>query len=185
MALDVRPLALPEVLELRPRRFYDERGFLSEVWNSAAMSDAGLHFDFVQDTVSRSTKRGILRGLHLQVAPGAQDKLVRVSRGAIFDVAVDVRRSSPTFGKWVGHVISEEEWNQVLIPKGFAHGFLTLQDDTEVHYKSTDFYRPDLERVIRFDDPDLGISWPMPPDQIRLSSKDRDAPRLSAVNTGP
>ena len=182
--LEVRPLALAGVLEIRPPRFYDERGFVSEVWNARTMSEAGLDFTFVQDIVSRSMMRGVLRGLHLQVKPAAQDKLVRVPRGSIFDVAVDARRASPTFGRWVGHVVSEREWNLVLIPKGFAHGFLTLEDDTEVQYKSTAPYSPGHERVIRFDDPDIGIDWPMSRDDIHLSPKDRDAFPLGAVDTG-
>jgi len=182
--LDVRPLELEGVVEIRPLRFRDDRGFFSEVWNGSAMEQAGLKLQFVQDNYTHSTARGVLRGLHFQANPQAQDKLVWVSRGSIFDVAVDVRRSSATFGKWVGRILSASQWNQLLIPKGFAHGYVTLEDDTEVQYKVTAFYHPELERAIRFDDPDIGISWPISHDEVQLSARDRHAPLLSAVDTG-
>ena len=182
--LDVRPLKLGGVVELRPRKYGDDRGFFSETWNKAAMAEAGLDHLFVQDNHSYSAARGVLRGLHFQLPPGAQDKLVRVSRGAIYDVVVDIRQGSATYGKWDGLIVSAELWNQVLIPKGFAHGFVTIEDDTEVQYKVTSPYRPDLERSIRFDDPEIGIDWPVAASEVQLSAKDRDAPFLRDVETG-
>lgn len=182
--LDVRPLRLDGVFEIRPSRIQDSRGFFSEVWNAEHMAEAGFAIDFVQDNHSHSAAKGVLRGLHFQLPPAAQDKLVRASRGSVFDVAVDIRRGSATFGQWVGAIISAELWNQMLIPPGFAHGFLTLEDQTEVQYKVSAPYRPELDRAIRFDDPDIGVEWPMSADQILLSDKDRNAPLLSAVETG-
>jgi dTDP-4-dehydrorhamnose 3,5-epimerase len=180
--LETRRLDIDGVVEIRPRRFSDERGFFSEVWREDRLADAGIEAHFVQDNHSFSTTRGVLRGLHFQVPPAAQDKLVRVSRGAIFDVAVDIRRSSPTFGRWVGAVISAAEWNQLFVPKGFAHGFVTLEDDTEVLYKCSAPYAPEYERTVRFDDPAIGIEWPV--DGVILSDKDRSAPLLDSVDTG-
>ena len=182
--LDVRPLGLKEVVEIRPRKFGDDRGFFSETWNGEAMAQAGLDLGFVQDNHSYSSSRGVLRGLHFQLPPAAQDKLVRVSRGAIFDVAVDIRKGSPSFGRWVGLLVSAELWNQILVPKGFAHGFVTLEDHTEVQYKVTAPYSADLDRGIRFDDPALGIDWPIAAPEFQLSDKDRDAPLLADVETG-
>lgn len=182
--LDVRPLALDGLLEIRPARFADSRGFFSEVWNAEKLAEAGVELAFVQDNHSYSAAKGVLRGLHFQLPPSAQDKLVRVSRGAIFDVAVDIRRGSPTYGRWEGLVISAELWNQLLVPKGFAHGFVTLEEHTEVQYKVTAPYRADLDRSIRYDDPDIGIDWPLPAEQLELSPKDGSAPFLSAVDTG-
>ncbi len=181
--LDVRPLALDGVVEIRPTKFGDPRGFFSEVWNRELMAEAGLDIAFVQDNHSYSAAKGVLRGLHFQIAPAAQYKLVRVSRGSIFDVAVDIRRSSPTFGQWIGAVISAELWNQLLVPPGFAHGFVTLEDHCEVQYKVSAPYRPELERAIRFDDPAIGIDWPIASDQLLLSEKDRSAPLLAAIGT--
>ncbi len=182
--LDVRSLALDGVKEIRPPRFADERGFFSEVWNAADWKDAGIDLDFVQDNHSLSARRGVLRGLHFQTPPAAQDKLIRATRGSIFDVAVDIRTGSPTFGKWVGTRLSASEWNQLLIPKGFAHGFVTLEPDSEVQYKVTAPYSRDHERAIRFDDPAIGIDWPIPHDALILSERDRAAPSLSATETG-
>jgi dTDP-4-dehydrorhamnose 3,5-epimerase len=182
--LDLRRLELDGLVEIRPPRFGDERGFFSEVWSSERMAEAGLGLDIVQDNHSYSAARGVLRGLHFQIPPAAQDKLVRVSRGAIFDVAVDIRRGSATFGRWAALIISAELWNQILVPKGFAHGFVTLEPDTEVQYKVTAPYRPDLDRVVRFDDPAIGIEWPIPAGELLLSAKDRDAPLLADVATG-
>jgi len=182
--LDVRPLRLDGVFEIRPSRIEDSRGFFSEVWNAEHMAQAGFDVDFVQDNHSRSAARGVLRGLHFQVPPAAQHKLIRVSRGSVFDVAVDIRRGSATFGQWVGATLSADAWNQMLIPPGFAHGFLTLEEDSEVQYKVSAPYRPELDRAIRFDDPDIGIVWPLAGAEIQLSDKDRNAPFLSAVETG-
>ena len=178
--LEVRETTLAGVKEIRPARFGDSRGFFSETWNREAMAGAGLRFDFVQDNHSMSADRGVVRGLHFQIPPAAQDKLVRVSRGAIFDVAVDLRQKSPTFGHWVGIVLSAAEWNQLLIPAGFAHGFKTLEENCEVQYKVTAAYAPELERSIRWDDPAIGIDWPAVGGPI-LSEKDAAAPLLADI----
>jgi dTDP-4-dehydrorhamnose 3,5-epimerase len=179
--LDVRPLALDGAYEIRPARLGDERGFFSETWSGTAMAAAGLPLDFVQDNHSFSAARGVLRGLHYQLPPAAQDKLLRVTRGSIYDVAVDIRRGSPTFGRWIGLVVSAELWNQVLIPKGFAHGFVTLEENSEVQYKVTAGYAREQDRAIRFDDPAIGIEWPIEAGQLTLSDKDRAAPSLAAA----
>ena len=181
--IEVVPTALEGVVEIRPRRFSDERGFFSETWNRQTMAEAGFDHDFVQDNHSLSVARGVLRGLHFQVPPAAQVKLVRVSRGAIFDVAVDIRKSSPTFGKWIGVKLSADAWNQLLIPQGFAHGFMTLEERTEVQYKVSCAYEPAAERTIRWDDPDIAIDWPAR-DGLTLSDKDRAAASLADVETG-
>ena len=182
--IDVRRLGIDGVLEIRPARFGDERGFFSETWNAKDMAHAGVACDFVQDNHSYSASSGVLRGLHYQLPPAAQDKLLRVSRGSIFDVAVDVRRGSATFGKWVGLTVSAELWNQVFIPKGFAHGFVTLEQHTEVQYKVSAPYDPALERSIRFDDPEIAIDWPLSGDRMILSAKDQDAPLLADADLG-
>jgi dTDP-4-dehydrorhamnose 3,5-epimerase len=179
--LEVRELGLEGVLEITPRRYSDDRGFFSETYNAEAFAAAGIDLVFVQDNHSFSAAKGVLRGLHYQLPPRAQDKLVRVVRGAILDVAVDIRRGSPDFGKWVALEVSAEKWNQILVPKGFAHGFLTLCENTEVIYKVTDIYSPDHDRSIRFDDPEIGIEWPLPASALVLSEKDRNAPLLRAV----
>jgi len=182
--LEVRRLELDGLLEIRPKRFADERGFFSEVWREDQMAEAGIATRFVQDNHSYSTSRGVLRGLHFQTPPAAQDKLVRVSHGAIFDVAVDIRSGSPTFGQWAGLVISAAEWNQLFVPRGFAHGFVTLEEGTEVHYKVSAPYSPEHERSVRFDDPAIGIDWPVDAGALILSDKDRSAPTLAEVETG-
>lgn len=176
--IQIKRLSIPDVLEITPPRFGDHRGFFSEVWNAAALADLGVSVDFVQDNHSCSSAAGVLRGLHYQVGPSAQDKLVRVVRGSIFDVAVDIRRGSDSFGRWVGLEVSAEKWNQIFVPKGFAHGFVTLEPGTEVIYKVSAPYAPDQERSIRYDDPQIGIEWPMAADTLTLSEKDRDAPLL-------
>lgn len=176
---EIRPLELPEVFEIRTTRHGDDRGFFSEVWNKASWAEAGILVDFVQDNHSYSANAGVLRGLHYQLPPLAQDKIVRVSRGSIFDVAVDVRRSSPTFGQWVGRILSAEEWNQLLVPKGFAHGFLTLEPNTEVQYKVSAPYSASNERAVRYNDPALGINWPDIGMPFKLSAKDEIAPSLA------
>jgi dTDP-4-dehydrorhamnose 3,5-epimerase len=177
--LDVRPTSLPDVVEIRPVRHGDARGFFSEFWNQERFAEAGFDYQWVQDNHSMSAARGVLRGLHYQLPPAAQDKLVRVTRGSIFDVAVDIRRGSPTFGRWTGLVLSSELWNQVLVPAGFAHGFVTLEENVEVQYKVTAPYRPELDRAIRFDDPAIGIEWPIGPAAVQLSAKDQAAPLLA------
>ncbi len=176
--IEVLRTALDGVVEIIPRRFSDERGFFSEVWNAEELAKHGMSLAFCQDNHSLSRQRGVLRGLHYQAPPFAQDKLVRVVRGAVFDVAVDIRKGSPTFGRWVGVELSAERWNQVLVPKGFAHGFVTLEPDTEVLYKVTAPYSREHDRAIRFDDPEIGIAWPVTPSELILSDKDRSAPRF-------
>ncbi|WP_336511964.1 dTDP-4-dehydrorhamnose 3,5-epimerase [Sphingomonas arenae] len=181
--LEVRDLGLG-VREIRPRRFADERGFFSEVWNAETWREAGLELQFVQDNHSLSRARGVLRGLHFQSPPFAQEKLVRVTRGSVFDVAVDIRSGSPTFGQWVSVVLSAEAWNQVLVPAGFAHGFLTLEPDTEVQYKVTAPYSAAHDRAIRWNDPAIGIEWPLEEAELTLSAKDQAAPLLAQADTG-
>jgi dTDP-4-dehydrorhamnose 3,5-epimerase len=182
--LEIHRLPLDGLIELRPGRIEDDRGFFSEVWNAPVWREAGINVPFVQDNHSFSRNRGVLRGMHFQAPPAAQEKLVRVSRGSIFDVAVDVRRSSSTCGHWEGIVLSADEWNQLFIPKGFAHGFVTLEDDTEVIYKVSAAYAPALERTVRFDDPEVGIKWPIDLNGVILSDKDRAALLLSQIDTG-
>lgn len=181
---EVRHLGLDGVYEITPTKFGDERGFFSETWNAEKLARAGIVVDFVQDNHSFSRPRGVLRGLHFQMPPFAQDKLVRVLRGSVFDVAVDIRKGSPTFGKWVGVTLSDKAWNQILVPKGFAHGFVTLEPDTEVVYKVSAPYSQPHDRSIRFDDPDIAIDWPVPVAELTLSGKDAAAPNLNALETG-
>ncbi len=182
--VEIRLLALDGLLEIRPRRFADDRGFFSETWNAVAWRESGIEVDFVQDNHSLSRARGTLRGLHFQASPAAQAKLVRVTRGSAFDVAVDLRPTSPTYRQWAGVTLSAAEWNQLLIPEGFAHGFLTLEPDTEVQYKASAVYSPAHDRAIRFDDPAIDIAWPIPADDLILSDRDRAAPLLADVETG-
>jgi dTDP-4-dehydrorhamnose 3,5-epimerase len=177
--MQVRPLGLDGVFEITPRKFGDDRGFFSETYNAKSFAKAGIEVSFVQDNHSYSAARGVVRGLHYQLLPFAQDKLVRVMQGAILDVAVDIRKSSPTFGQWIAVEVSAEKWNQILVPKGFAHGFITLEENTEVIYKVTDYYSPEHDRSIRFDDPEIGIDWPIPSTGIQLSDKDQKAPLLA------
>ena len=177
-------LAIPGLVEVLPDRHGDSRGFFSEVYNKEAWATGGIRADFVQDNHSLSREVGTLRGLHLQTPPMAQAKLVRVSRGRVFDVAVDVRAGSPTFKKWVGIELSAEKGNQLYIPGGFAHGFLTLEPDTEFLYKVSAPYSRPHDRSIRYDDPDIGIDWPADINTGTLSPKDRDAALLSATETG-
>ncbi len=174
--MQIRSLGLDGVFEISPRKFGDDRGFFSETYNAKSFAEAGIDLTFVQDNHSYSAAKGVVRGLHYQLPPFAQDKLVRVIRGAILDVAVDIRKSSPTFGKWVALEVSAEKWNQILVPKGFAHGFMTLVENTEVIYKVTDYYSPEHDRSIRFDDPAIGIDWPLPSSGVQLSDKDQKAP---------
>jgi dTDP-4-dehydrorhamnose 3,5-epimerase len=171
--VEVRPLELPGVFEILPRKFGDDRGFFSETWNKAVLAQAGLDLDFVQDNHSYSAAIGVLRGLHLQLGSHAQDKLVRVTKGAVWDVAVDMRPDSPTLGRWLSLEVSAAKWNQILVPKGFLHGFVTIEPDTEVIYKVTAPYAPDWERTVNYNDPALGIPWPLPPEGPQLSPKDK------------
>ena len=178
--LDCERCEIPEVLLLTPKRFGDARGFFSETWNARTFADAtGVEADFVQDNHSLSGEAGVIRGLHFQSPPHEQGKLVRVTRGAILDVAVDIRTGSPTFGKHVARTLSAENWQQLWVPPGFAHGFCTLQADTEVQYKVTGLYAPDHDHGLAFDDPALGIDWPVAADKAVLSDKDRRHPALA------
>ena len=179
--MEVVETAIPAVKVITPKRFGDHRGFFSETYSKRTMADAGVYLDFVQDNHSLSAEQGTLRGLHYQIAPMAQDKLVRVAHGAILDVAVDLRKGSTTFGQHVSEVISAENWKQVLVPIGFAHGYVTLEPDTEVLYKTTDFYSVEHERGILWNDPDLAIDWTIGKGQVILSEKDRALPPLSQV----
>lgn len=173
--MQVTKLAIPDVLVLEPAKFGDRRGFFSETYNSRKFAEAGVELNFVQDNHSYSADKGVLRGLHFQIPPYAQAKLVRVVRGAIFDVAVDIREGSPHFGKWCAATITAKDWNQIFIPAGFAHGFLTLEPDTEVLYKVSELYSPEHERSIHFSDPDLAIEWPLNGIVPLLSDKDLKA----------
>ncbi|MGX1740383.1 dTDP-4-dehydrorhamnose 3,5-epimerase [Bosea sp. NPDC055353] len=179
--LSVEDTAIPAVKIVTPRKFGDHRGFFSETWSHKAFAEAGLDLDFVQDNQSLSAPVGTLRGLHFQSPPFAQDKLVRVTRGRILDVAVDIRASSPTFGKHVAVELSAENWKQLLVPIGFAHGFVTLEPDTEVLYKVTAPYAPANDHGLAFDDPALGIDWRLPLSGLTLSDKDRKHPRLAEM----
>ena len=181
--MDVQPTEIADVKVLVPVRHGDHRGFFSEVYNRKRLEEAGISIDFVQDNHSRSAERGTVRGLHFQVPPFAQAKLVRVVRGAVFDVAVDLRRGSPTLGRHVSVTLSAEEGNQMLIPVGFAHGLMTLEADTEVVYKVSDHYAPDHDRGILWNDPALGIAWPIPAAEAVLSDKDRAQPLLADFET--
>ena len=180
--MDVQALEIPDVKLLTPRKFGDERGFFSEVYNVKTLADAaGITETFVQDNHAYSAERGVLRGLHFQLPPMAQDKLIRVTRGAIFDVAVDIRRNSPTFGKHVSAVISASNWTQIWVPKGFAHGYCTLEPDTEVLYKTTALYAPEFDRGLAWNDPALAIAWPIDVASVILSAKDKAQPKLAEL----
>lgn len=175
---------LEGVVEIVPPKFGDERGFFSETHNKSALKEAGIDLDFCQDNHSFSAPAGTLRGLHYQLPPFAQDKLVRVTRGSVLDVAVDIRKGSPTFGHWAGVILSVQKWNQLLVPKGFAHGFVTLEPDTEFLYKVTNYYSRDHDRNIRFDDPAIGIDWAGDKSGFTLSTKDLAAPMLADAEIG-
>jgi dTDP-4-dehydrorhamnose 3,5-epimerase len=174
--MEIRPTAIPEVKLLAPRRFADHRGYLCETWSAPRMAAAGLDLAFVQDNESFSARAGTVRGLHYQAPPFAQAKLVRVAQGAIRDVAVDVRRGSPTFGRWVAEELSAENGLQLLVPRGFLHGFVTLADDTLVLYKCDNPFDPASDAGVLWSDPDLAIDWGLPEDAAVLSDKDRGQP---------
>jgi dTDP-4-dehydrorhamnose 3,5-epimerase len=180
--MNVVPTELPGVVILEPRVFRDDRGYFYETWSRERYAAAGLPETFVQDNLSYST-RGVVRGLHYQ-HPGGQGKLVSVLRGAVYDVAVDIRRGSPTFGRWVGVELSAENGRQLYIPEGFAHGFAVMGDEALFSYKCTAPYNPAGEGSVLWDDPDLGIAWPVGSSEARLSGKDAAAPRLRDVAPG-
>lgn len=174
--MQIEQTPLSGVLILTPRRFGDARGWFSEVWNAQTYAANGITTSFVQDNHSYSRDVGTVRGLHYQRPPHAQTKLVRCGRGSVFDVAVDVRKGSPTYGKWFGAELSAENGRQLLIPAGFLHGFVTREPDTEILYKCSDVYAPDCDGAVRFDDPDIGIDWGIEPSSAILSDKDKAAP---------
>jgi dTDP-4-dehydrorhamnose 3,5-epimerase len=176
---------LAGVLKIDPARFGDERGFFSEVYNRAAFRQVGVTCDFVQDNHSLSRERGTVRGLHFQSAPLAQVKLVRVLRGAIYDVAVDIRRASPTYGNHFGVILSAENGSQLFVPAGFAHGFCTLEPDTEILYKVDAPYSREHERGVRWNDPRLGISWPVKERAAMLNERDKALPLLDDLGDHP
>ena len=176
--MQVTALAIPDVKLIVPKRFEDRRGFFVETYNKLRLAEAGIDLEFVQDNHSLSRETGVLRGLHFQVAPHAQAKLVRVVRGSIHDVAVDIRAGSPTYGEHVGETLSAENGAMLLVPVGFAHGFVTCEPDTEVIYKVTDYYAPDCERGIAYDDRALAIDWRLAGRAPIVSDKDRSQPHL-------
>lgn len=180
--MKVTQTKLPGVLLLAPARFGDDRGFFSESWSRKTLAAHGITLDFVQDNHSFSAQKGTVRGLHFQSPPHAQAKLVRCGRGRLFDVAVDIRRGSPTFGHWVGYELSFQNGLQLLIPEGFLHGFVTREPDTEIVYKCSDYYAPDCDGAVRFDDPDLGIAWDLKGEAI-LSEKDARAPLMAVFDS--
>ncbi|WP_430450480.1 dTDP-4-dehydrorhamnose 3,5-epimerase [Rhodophyticola sp.] len=175
--------ALPGVVLITPPRFGDHRGFFSESYSRAKLAQAGIDIDFVQDNHSLSSTVGTVRGLHFQAPPHAQDKLVRCGRGALFDVAVDIRRGSPTYGQWVGYELSFENGRQLLVPAGFAHGFMTLQPDTEIVYKCSDYYAPETEGALLWNDADIGIDWPLEDIDAVISDKDAAAPGIAGFDS--
>jgi len=177
----IKSLSIEDIVLITPDIYRDERGFFSETFNLKRLKKNGISANFVQDNHSLSAQMGVVRGLHFQSLPHAQDKLVRVTRGSIFDVAVDIRKGSPTFGKHVAITLSADNWQQIWIPKGFAHGFCTLEPDTEVLYKVTDYYDPRCDRGLAWDDPELGIAWPVEITTAILSKKDRSQPPLSEL----
>jgi dTDP-4-dehydrorhamnose 3,5-epimerase len=168
---------------LTPDKFDDSRGFFSEVYKQRMVVDLIGNIHFVQDNHSLSVQQGTIRGLHFQIPPSAQGKLIRVVRGAIFDVAVDIRRSSPSYGRYVSAILSAENWSQLWIPIGFAHGFCTIEPNTEVIYKVTGYYNKDDERGLAWNDPDLAIDWPVKPADTNMSDRDSIFPRLSEIPT--
>lgn len=177
--MEVIATDIPGVLLLKPRYFHDARGYFVETYNLRAAHVAGLTAEFVQDNQAFSHKRGTVRALHFQVPPHAQAKLVRVLRGSIYDVAVDLRAGSPTYGRWTAATLTAEHGEQVFVPRGFAHGYCTLEPDTEVAYKVDEFYAPDCERGLIWNDPTLAIDWPVAAAEAVLSDKDRQLPRFA------
>jgi len=179
MPFQFRKLEIPDVILIEPEVFVDKRGFFLETYQREAFESNGIEVEFVQDNQSRST-RGVLRGLHYQLPPRAQGKLIRAVRGSVFDVAVDIRPGSPTFGRWVGEELSAENSRMLYVPPGFAHGFCVLSDEVDILYKASDTYAPELERGIIWNDPQIGIRWPI--DDVILSEKDSRLPAFASAD---
>jgi dTDP-4-dehydrorhamnose 3,5-epimerase len=175
--------ALPSIKIITPNRFGDNRGHFSETWNKALLTENGIDIDFIQDNQSVSVPSGTLRGLHFQAPPRAQDKLVRAITGSIFDIAVDIRRGSPTYGHWVGVELTAENGKQLLVPIGFAHGFVTRAPNTTIVYKCSDTYAPEAEGSVHFADRDLNIDWGIPMDAVTISDKDKMAPSFADLQS--
>lgn len=181
MPATIERLVIPDVLLITPKVHGDPRGAFAETYHRQELAEAGVTVEFVQDNHSRSPQKGTVRGLHFQIAPSAQDKLLRVIRGAILDVAVDLRPGSATYGRHVAVELSADNWRQLLVPKGFAHGFQTLTDDCEVLYKVTDYYTPAAERGLLWNDPALGIDWPLPAESAVINARDAAWPGLADI----
>ncbi|NOD64543.1 MULTISPECIES: dTDP-4-dehydrorhamnose 3,5-epimerase [unclassified Ruegeria] len=181
--MEIVALSIPDVKLITPRRFGDHRGFFEETYNADSFAAAEISTQFVQDNHSLSSAVNTVRGLHFQAPPRAQAKLVRCGRGRLFDVAVDIRKGSPTFGKWVGEELSFENGRMLLVPAGFAHGFVTLEPDTEIVYKCSDTYAPETEGALLWNDPDVGIDWPSSSSAPQLSEKDKVAPCLRDLDS--
>lgn len=179
--MQVVPTAIPDVKEIRPVRHHDERGFFSEIFRESVLSENGIAVSFIQENHSLSIDRFVVRGLHFQIPPAGQAKLVRVAAGSIFDVAVDIRMGSPTFGQHVALILSADQGNQLFVPEGFAHGFCTLEQNTEVIYKVDRYYSRAHDFGLAWDDRDLAIEWPAPRDRVLLSEKDRRQPSLTEL----
>lgn len=179
MPFEFKKLEIPDVILIKPKIFYDVRGFFLETYKSSDFLKAGIEKTFVQDNLSYS-KKGVLRGLHYQLNPASQGKLVRVLKGKILDVAVDIRKGSPTFGRWISEILSEDNRHMLWIPEGFAHGFLSLEEGTEVLYKNTSEYEPSLDRGIIWNDPEIGINWGI--DNPIVSDKDNKHPLLKEAD---
>ena len=175
--------APPRPVVLKPQRFFDERGFFSETWNRRQFAQMGVDADFVQDNHSFSRSENTVRGLHFQAPPYAQGKLMRVVRGAVFDVAVDIRKGSPSYGKWMGELLSAENGVQLYVPPGYLHAFITREPNTEVLYKCTNYYAPQAEGSIRYDDPDIAIDWNIEPEDAVLSAKDAVAGAFASFDS--
>lgn len=181
--MDIERASIPDVLLIRPKKFGDDRGFFSETFRTSTLREAGVDLDWVQENHSFSAARGVVRGLHFQAPPAAQAKLLRVTRGAILDVAVDIRRGSPTYGEHVAAELSADNWTQIFVPAGFAHGFCTLTQDTEVLYKVSAYYSAATEGGVLWRDPALGIEWPIAPEGATLSDRDRLWPNLKDLQS--
>ncbi len=179
--MQISSTAIRDVKLVKLNRFNDARGYFAETYSQRMLAASGVDCDFVQHNQSLSAAKGVVRGLHFQTPPHAQAKLLRVNRGAIFDVAVDLRRGSPTYGQHVGVTLRAEDWTEIFIPDGFAHGFCTLTEDTEIVYKVSRYYAPSHDKGLAWDDPALAIAWPVPLDAAILSDKDRNHPTLAAL----